>query len=204
MYCRIHTHLNTIFHEQVWWVCVQKAKGGIFTEKITHAGHRGVFAGSQCLSVTPHLHCDDLQLQHSLGICCSLWRISFPQQVKQRPSSERSCPAWHMVHFHMPGPRQPKQDGWHALHLSFSLSDFESWRRKHRLNPRVHTFGQLWQFAAYDRCKINEWFEHKQKHLLNKKKQEICHLWCIVVAYWTLGGTHGSHQRVAKITGLTG
>lgn len=141
-------------------VCVQKAKGGIFTEKITYAGRRGVFA---------HLHCDDLQLQHSLGICCSLWRISFPQQVKQRPSSERSWPAWHMVQFHMPGPRQPKQDGWHALHLSFSLFDFESWRRKHRLNPRVHTFGQVWQFAAYDKCKINEWFEHKQKHLLNKK-----------------------------------
>lgn len=128
-------------------VCVQKAKGGIFA----------------------HLHCDDLQLQHSLGICCSLWRISFPQQVKQRPSSERSWPAWHMVQFHMPGPRQPKQDGWHALHLSFSLFDFESWRRKHRLNPQVHTFGQVWQFAAYDKCKINEWFEHKQKHLLNKK-----------------------------------
>ncbi|KAA8592191.1 hypothetical protein FQN60_017646 [Etheostoma spectabile] len=52
-------------------------------------------------------------------------RVSFPQQDKQRPSSDRIWSARHTVQLHMLGLRQSKQDGSHALQFGSLLSDSE-------------------------------------------------------------------------------
>lgn len=51
------------------------------------------------------------QLQHSREMALPSWRMSFPQQLRQRPSSDSSCSARHTVQFHAPGPLQWMQDG---------------------------------------------------------------------------------------------
>lgn len=96
----------------------------------------------------PVLSClpsEALQSQHSLGIGLSSRHVSFPQQVKQRPSSDRIWRAGHRVQFHMPGPLQPRQDESHALQFTLSLVDSESW-----INERV------WVSHVYTRATLTK------------------------------------------------
>lgn len=60
---------------------------------------------------------DAEQSQHSRGMALSPWRVSCPQQLRQRPSSDSRCSAGHTVQFHTPGPRQLMQEGWHAAQV---------------------------------------------------------------------------------------
>lgn len=71
-----------------------------------------------------------MQSQHSLAMGLSSWRVSFRQQDKQRPSSDRICSAGHTVQSLILGPRQSRQDGSHALQIGSSLLCSEPWSNR--------------------------------------------------------------------------
>lgn len=123
-----HTSINT--------VCIHKSRGGIFTDKMTQEASLICVcfarAGSLCSSMYSGLPSEAWQSQHSLAIGLSSWRDSFPQQLKQRPSSFRIWRAGHTVQFHMLGPRQSRQDGSHAL--QFGLSLWDTWNDRRVVN----------------------------------------------------------------------
>lgn len=171
MYCRIHTHLNTIFHEQVWREYVFKKLREGFSLKRSHmlvievcllevsvSVWLLIYIVMTCSCSTPwgfvvlcgvsHFHNRSSSGHHQRGVVPrGTWCISICRDLGSPNKTGGTLCTW--------------------VSRSLTLSPEE----ENRLNPRVHTFGQLWQFAAYDRCKINEWFEHKQKHLLNKKNK---------------------------------
>lgn len=169
-------------------------------------------AGGLCSSVGSCLPREAMQSQHSQGIGLSSWRVSFPQQDKQRPSSDRIWSAGQTVQFHRLGPRQSRQDGSHASQFGSLL--LELWRRRvsvtfaHILSPKTAPWltQQPCQTAA--KALICYSFFHranvKGRLNMNEKNWSFCHLWSSVEAYETLGFTDASHKRVAFITGLTG
>lgn len=89
----------------------------------------------------PRVPCDDLQSQHSLGIGLSLCCVSFPQQLKQRPSSDNIWLAGHRVQSLMLGPWQPSQDGSQALQFGLSVSG--SWSNNRHRQDSSSTFKDL-------------------------------------------------------------
>lgn len=114
MWLLTHTHMNTIFQGTLLnTVCICMC-----------------LVGGLCSTVGSRLPREASQSQHSLGIGLSSWRVSLPQQDKQRPSSDRIWSAGHTVQLCMPGPRQSKQDGSHAWQFGWSLSDSEPWSNR--------------------------------------------------------------------------
>ena len=135
---------------------------------------RGLIAPSalQCSSCLP---VDDLQSQHSLDIGLSFCSVSFPQQLKQRPSSDKIWLAGHRVQSLMLGPWQPSQDGSQALQFGFSLS--ESWS-----NNRIQIRLQLQTLVSEFDLRILFLFFHEanvcvdETPLVHKVTQAVCHL----------------------------
>lgn len=123
-----HTRINNIFHTLC--ICVW-------------------FVGSLCSSVGSCLPRETSQSQHSLGIGLSSWRVLFPQQDKQRPSSDRTWDARHNVQLHMPGPRQSMQDESHGLQFDSSLSDSEPCKAAEEFECHSHKCVSKYCSTAY-------------------------------------------------------
>lgn len=155
---------------------------------------------------------ETVQSQHSLGTSLSLWRVSFPQQDRQRPSSDRSCSAGHAVQFHMPGPRHSTQDGWHALQIGSSLLSWEPPRSiPTPPPPRNRKVG----YTARDpsltsspspHCSCNSSSCHgvnKQNGVEEVAAKALCHLWDAVVSDETLGEADAAREPEAVVAGET-
>lgn len=96
--------------------------------------------GGHCFQSLHLLPCEALQSQHSLGIGLSPRCVSFPQQLKQRPSSNKSWSARHTVQFHMLGPRQCRQDESHALQSDTPVLDSEPWSNRRKSASPSHIY----------------------------------------------------------------
>lgn len=109
----------------------------------------------------------------------SPWRLSFPQQLRQRPSSDSSCSAGHTVQLHAPGPLQSMQDGWHAAQVGSGDWGPCSERRESSSDGAPEVWGGWSNTRA------------------------VCHLWDGIVTSQTRGVADATGVCEAVITGLT-